>query len=236
MRAGFALFLGTLATAPRAMPQAEVPSPMELLARHELATGGRTALDRHSSVRMIGTVDIGGGELVGTVEILRAKPDKFVQKMHLARLGDIWRGFDGKVAWVIEMSTPGLLTDTDAQSMRNHAQWHHLFLAPIGLQIGRVDSTEFEGQPAWKVTFAGELGVEVQTYFSRATGLRVAQVMGDNATIESDYREFGGVKMPTRIVTRSVAGEMVMVIDKVEFDKVVPAAFELPPAIRAIAK
>src|SRR5262245_39771765 len=71
-----------------ATPVDTTPSPGVLLARHEQALGGREALDKHSSLRMTGTVEIDGA-LTGTVEILRGKPNKLVHKLTLERVGEL---------------------------------------------------------------------------------------------------------------------------------------------------
>jgi hypothetical protein len=226
-----------LAQAPVLAPS---PSPGELLARHEAALGGRESLDKHSSVRMTGTVELDGGALKGTVEILRGKPNKFVQKLNLERIGELWKGYDGATAWVLEMSTPALLTDVDAASVRSQAQWDHDFLSPVALFVGRVDSAEFEGEAAWKVTFASDLGLEVQSFFSRTTGFRTGVVMnsltGPATTLYSEYRDAGGVRVPMRIVTRTDSSEVVIYIEKVEWDKVPEKDLEMPPSVKAIAR
>ena len=219
---------------------AQAPSPGELLARHELALGGRASLDKHTSLRMTGTVELDRGALKGTVEILRGKPNKFVQKLTLERVGELIKGFDGNIAWVLEMSTPALLTDVDAAALRSQAQWDHDFLSPVALFVGRVDTAEFEGEAAWKVTFASDLGLEVQSFFSRASGLRTGVVTnsmdGPATTLYGEYMEVGGVRVPTRIITRTDSNEVVIRIDKVEWDKVPEKDLEMPPPVKAIAK
>ncbi|HKS06887.1 MAG TPA: hypothetical protein VJR92_11275 [Gemmatimonadaceae bacterium] len=222
-----------------ATPVDTTPSPGVLLARHEQALGGRDALDKHSSLRMTGTVEI-DGSLKGTVEILRGKPNKLVHKLNLQSVGELWKGYDGATAWVLEMSTPALLTDVDAAAVRNQAQWDHDFLSPVALFVGRVDTAEFEGEATWKVTFASELGLEVQSFFSRATGLRTGVVTnsltGPATTLYADYTEAGGVRVPMRLVTRTDSSEVVIRFDKVEWDKVLDKDLEMPPPVKAIAK
>jgi hypothetical protein len=52
----------------------------------------------------------------------------------------------------------------------------------------------------------------------------------------SDYKEFGGVKMPTKRVTRLPMYEVVLTITAVEFDMVDPAVYALPDAVKALVK
>jgi hypothetical protein len=219
---------------------AQAPSASALLMKHEAALGGREALDRHSSVRLTGTVTVDSGAMKGTVEILRGKPNKFVQKMNLIGLGELAKGYDGTVAWEIELGTPAILTDVDAAAVRSHAQWDHDFLAAVALHVGQVDTALFEGQSAWRVTYASDLGLEIHTFFSRESGLRLANVMntltGPTTTIYGDYTEIGGVKIPMKVTTRSETSEVVVSIEKVEFDRVESTALALPPPIKAILR
>ena len=161
---------------PRAACVAQtVPTAEAVLARHEAACGGADALNKHSTIKLTGTVEITNSDLRGTIEILRGKPNRYVQTMVLNRVGTMIRGFDSTVAWVVDLSGPALLTGPDAQAVEVEANWYHAFLAPPAQRIARVDSAEFAGEPAWKLTYARDLGMEVSAYFSRESGLRLGE-------------------------------------------------------------
>jgi hypothetical protein len=217
-----------------------VPTAREILARHEAAIGGRAALDRHTSLRMAGTVQITSADLNGRIEILRAKPNSFVQKMSFDEVGEILKGFDGTTAWAVELTRPALLTDLDAHLMRLQADWYNEIAASPLLQAGQVDSAEFDGERAWRVMYASELGVETAAYFSRETGLRLGETsltsVGMQTFRQSNYRDFGGIRIATRRSTQADVGEIVVEISQVEFDKVKPDAFEPPAAVKALIR
>lgn len=216
------------------------PTADQVIARHEAAVGGRPALDAHTSLRMTGVVILSMDEIRGTIEIVRAKPNKYVEKMSLAKIGDMFKGYDGKTAWVIEDSEPALLTDADADGVKRLADWYHEFIVTQAMRGARVDSAEYDGQPAWRLTFASGLGDETEAYFHQETGLRIAEVsqrgVGEAITTFGDYKVFAGVKLPTRIESKRSGGEILMNILTVEFDKVPASAFALPPSVKAIAK
>lgn len=218
----------------------EIPTADKVLSRHEAAVGGRTALDAHSSIRVTGVVIVASADIRGSLEIIRAKPNWYVEKMSLSTLGDLIKGYDGKIAWTLEGSDPGLLTDADAEGMKRVADWYHEFSVTQAMRGARVDSADFEGEPAWMLTYASGLGDEVRSYFSRETGLRVGEEsalgVGESSIIYAAYKTFGGVQFPTRITTRRGNSEMLTNILSVEFDKVPTSAFALPPAVKAIAK
>jgi hypothetical protein len=230
-----AFALGSTAAAAQKPPTAE-----QVIARHEAAVGGRAAINAHSSLRMTGIVIVAIADIRGSIEIIRARPNKYVEKMSLSQVGDMSKGYDGKTAWALDASEPGLLTDADAEGMKRMADWNHEFTVPQAMRGAKVDSAEFEGQSSWMLTYASGLGDEVRSYFNRETGLRIGEEtsagVGEATIIYGAYKSYGGVQFPTRITTRRGTNEMLINIVTVEFDKVPPSAFALPPAVKAIAK
>lgn len=231
---------GALSAVLATVSAAQTPTAEQVLARHDAAVGGRAALDKHSSVRLTGVVILTLAEMRGTIEIVRAKPNQFVEKMSLPQLGELVKGYDGKTAWVLESSEPGLLTDADAESMKRVADWYHEFNVTQAIRGARVDSTEFEGQQAWRLTYASGLGDEVRAYFNRESGLRIGEEsqfgVGAATTIFADYKPVEGVQFPMRITTRRGDGEMLVNFVSVEFDKVPVSAFALPAAVKALTR
>lgn len=239
--AGIVVLLGVVATTPLAVCSAQrVPTAEEVIARHAAASGGADALNKHTSIKLSGTVNITPGDLTGTIETLRGRGNRFVEKMVFSTLGVVSRGYDSTVAWVMDPHGPALLTGADADAAEAEGNWYHAFLVPPGLLQARVDSAEYAGEPAWQLTYAAELGMEASAFFSRATGLRLGETRampgGDAGTTESAYKDFGGVKLPTVVTNRTRAGSMVITIDSVEFDRVPAAALALPPQVRALIK
>jgi len=241
LAATLAVVLGSIATTPLAECSAQrVPTAQEVIARHEAASGGADALNKHTTIKLAGTVQIAEGDLRGTIEILRGRGNRFVEKMVFNSIGAVSKGYDSTVAWVMDPQGPALLTGADADALEVEANWYHAFLAPPGLRLARVDSAEFGAEPAWQLTYAAELGLEASVFFSRASGLRLGETrampVGETSTMESAYKDFGGVKLPTIVTNRTRAGSMVITIDSVEFDRVPASALAPPPQVRALIK
>jgi hypothetical protein len=82
----------------------------------------------------------------------------------------------------------------------------------------------------------------VHACFDVATGLlsqmqaRQESQMGriETTTNMLEYKEFGGVKIPTRIVTQVMGQEMTATVKSVSTDPIAPAEFEPPAEIRAL--
>jgi hypothetical protein len=55
-------------------------------------------------------------------------------------------------------------------------------------------------------------------------------------TVESEYRQFGRARYPTKLTTSMMGTQMIITIAEVEFDQVDPAVFEPPAEIKALIK
>jgi hypothetical protein len=85
---------------------------------------------------------------------------------------------------------------------------------------------------------------EAFVFLDSASGLRVGQtqtakMMGQemqSTMLMSDYKDFGGIKMPTKRVQKLPMAEVVMNISNVEFDNVDAATYALPDAVKALVK
>ena len=53
-------------------------------------------------------------------------------------------------------------------------------------------------------------------------------------TLLSEYKDFGGRKVPTKLVQSSMGQEQVVTITAIEYDNVPDSVFEAPPAVKAI--
>ena len=54
--------------------------------------------------------------------------------------------------------------------------------------------------------------------------------------IMTGYKDFGGVKMPTKRVMKLPVGDVVMEVTGVEFDTVDATTYALPDAVKALVK
>ena len=106
-----------------------------------------------------------------------------------------------------------------------------------------VALTEHGGQPCYKVELVWKSGRESWDCYAVDTGLMVAtggkqeSPMGtvEAVTLLSDYKDFSGVKMPTRTVQEMMGQQQVFTINSIEFDAVEdPALFALPAAIQTL--
>ena len=100
------------------------------------------------------------------------------------------------------------------------------------------------GQACYRVRITWKSGRETSDCYAVDGGLLVGStvtVVSPMGSIEaqifySDYRRFGELLIPTVTRQQLMGQEQAVTLTTVEFGKVDPAVFELPPEIRALRK
>jgi hypothetical protein len=107
-----------------------------------------------------------------------------------------------------------------------------------------VEKTTFEGRPCYKVSLVRKVGGEDFEFYDAETGLK-AGATGTRETpmgpmtvtqVQSDYKKFGGLLVPTTLKQTAMGADQVMKITSIEFDNVAPSIFEPPAQIKALIK
>ncbi len=228
----------------RAQAQA-LPSAKTLLEKHDVAVGGRAAMDKHTSMHETVMLAFPAANISGTMETYHSKPNFYFTKQSIAG-GELTSGFNGKTAWAIAPGVgPQVLDSTTTAELKGQADFFSDYYDPSRIQSAEtVEITDFEGQRCYKVRIVHKDNSESLIYLDSATGLRAGQtetakMMGQEMTrtlVMRDYKEYGGVKMPTKRLMRLPMGEVTMELQAVEFDDVDPAVYALPDAVKAIVK
>jgi zinc protease len=177
---------------------------------------------------------------------VQAKPNRTTSRVSIAGIGEIASGFDGETAWELNpMQGPRVLTGKELDAVRDDADMGVLVYAPSAYKsLETVGAEEFEGQKAYKVRVVRASGRESHEFFSVESGLLIGRVdrreshMGTMAftAVYADYKDFGGVKFPTRTVQKVDQQQMVVTVASVTVGAVPDAAFALPEAIKALKK
>ncbi|HXD24216.1 MAG TPA: hypothetical protein VN613_12720 [Gemmatimonadaceae bacterium] len=222
-----------------------LPSAASLLQKHDAAVGGRAAMDKHTSMHESAAATIAVAHMSGTIETFHAKPNLFLQKTILPQ-GEVDSGFDGKTAWGSAGAMGAQILDSAATaSVRDQANFFSEYYDPSRIKSAEtVELTDFEGQRCYKVKIVHKDDSETMVYLDSATGLRAGQSLmqkmnGQEVPITlvmSDYKDFGGVKLPMKRVQKLPGADIVLDVQSVEFDKVDPSTFALPDAVKALIK
>jgi hypothetical protein len=205
--------------APAAAPASALPPAAEIITRYVKALGGREAVLRHASRRAVGTFSLPAQGITGTLELVAARPDRFLLKVSLPGIGDLLTGHDGEIGWMVNPMTGPML-------------------------LGGKQRVEFEGRPTYKVRAVRANGDEDFEFYDVETGLLAGSVVTRESplgamkatNVMTDYRAFGGLQVPTRQIQRVMGTEQVLIITSVEFGAVDASSFAPPAAIRALVK
>ena len=234
----------TPATKPAAKPAASLPAARRIVDKYVAAIGGREALTKRSSSTMRGTFEMPAAGLRGEVVGRMAKPNRMVMSINFPGIGEMRSGFDGTTAWSIDpTSGPRVLEGAELAQARMQAD----FLAALHdeksfTSMETIELADFEGRKAYTVRLIRAGGDTTFEYFDAESGLLVGTratrdtQMGPMTatTVMTNYKDFGGVQMPTTTTVRTMGQEIVMSVTSIEWDSVEPTAFELPPEIKVL--
>jgi hypothetical protein len=225
-------------------PDGALPSAAEILTRHRDAAGGETAIRRYRSRRVTGRFELTAQGIQGPLEMLAAAPDKLLLRMDVSGLGRIERGFDGSVGWSIDPGIgPRVLEGRELDELQHSAEFYSELKDPSEFKSVRVlERATFEGKECYAVELVRPSGISIVEYYDVTSGLLAGSRMESTSAMGSiptvavveEYREFGGVLLPTRARQRAMGVEWVLTITTVEHDVVPDEAFAPPPAIAAL--
>lgn len=208
--------------------------------------GGKELLESIKSIHTVGTMSIPMAGMTGQMQIFIAEPGKIATIMELPGFGRIESGYDGEYGWNSDpMSGPRLMTEEEIADLRTQAD-------PSAATNYRENHTtiehqgevDFDGKKAVKIRLVRADGRESFEYFSNETGLMVgsegvqASPMGEIKIVNvvGEYKEFDGMKMPTKTTTTMGPQQMIMRISKVELNKVEDSVFKRPAAVEALVE
>lgn len=227
-------------------PPAEesLPAAADLFVKHIEAMGGEDAIRANASAHTKGTLTIPLQGLMASIEIWAQAPDLATMTMEVPGLGSFQSGFDGTIAWGTDPMSGAVLKEGAelAQTRRDSDYYSDLNYAsryPTMETLGRVQWGPFR---AYKVHVVAQDGQEESVYFDQETGLKVGgerlneTEMGPMPVrmVLEDFREFAGLKIPTRITESTGPMEGIIIVNEVVLDSPDFAMPPLPADIQAL--
>lgn len=222
-----------------------LPKAEDVLKRYRDAIGGEEAIRKHSARRFKGVYEIPAQGMRGDLLILAAAPNLMRLSITLPGLGEMQRGFDGRIGWSVDPAIgPRLLEGRELDELRHSADFYDDLHDPTRFSsVTVVGKPMFEGQPCYEIKLVRESGFEYTEYFNAETGLLAGVKMNASSqmgsipvtTVVSEYKVFGGVLTPTITRQKMMGLESVTTISSVDFGPIDPKEFALPPPIEALA-
>jgi zinc protease len=223
---------------------AKLPAAKEVIANFVKAIGGKEAVLKTSSSHSVGKMEAALQGLSGPIETFSAKPNKMLQKLTIGGVGETSIGFDGQVGWSVDpMQGPTLLSGKMLDEIREQADFYGILHDEKNYTtMETTELTQFDNKECYKLKLIRASGHESAEYFDTKTGLLVGMSGAHETplgsmpmtTVIGDYKEFEGIKVPTRLSQKVMGMEMVMTVTTCENNKVPDSVFELPAPIKAL--
>jgi len=241
---GAILVAGAAAPRVAVADAAAMPSGKDLLAAHLAAIGGEKAVRARTSRVMKGSFSMPSMGFTGEMSVTQMAPHYQLSIFTITGMGEVRQGFDGDTAWMVNPFMGAQIDDSvgvEAQRMRN-AFYKELTYTDRFTTIETVEKTNWRGEDSWKVRLVDAEGKETFEFFSVATGLRRGE-MGteptpggdvESITVFEEYKDFGGIKTPTKITNEAAGQTQIFTVASVEWDTVDKAVFALPDEVKAL--
>ncbi len=213
----------------------ELPAARTVLDRYVEAIGGRERAQGFQSRRLAYTVEAAGNTM--NVEAVQRRPNLQLATM-VTPMGEIRSGYDGTTAWVVSPGGPMILEGAPADDVRARSGFDTDVLFDGYPTMETTGRAEFAGKACWKVRMTSASGVTSSRCFDVATGLMVAVETEQNGVpvtvVYDEYREFDGLKYPSRFTSSAMGQEAVTTLVSVSHADVPVAEFALPDAVKAL--
>ncbi len=239
--------LATLVIVPGALrAQGGLPPAEELVSRHVQAIGGVEAYKKHKSMAMSLSWEMPAMGLKADMTVKQMQPNLVASQITIPGMGEILSGYNGKVAWAMDpMQGARLLEGAELQQTMDQSQWGYAVRSSELIEeMETVERTTMGGTECYKVRLVWKSGRESHDCYAVDTGLIVATIMEQvsqmgtihTETLMSEYKEFGGVKMATRMSANMMGQPMLVQLNDIEFGTVSASDFELPAQIKALTE
>jgi len=245
---GSALMLATLVLGSARLSAQALPSPADVISKHLAAIGGKAALEKITSVRQIAQMDMPAMGISASADIAMGAPNRMATRINIPQMGEMITGTDGTVAWSSNpMQGSRLMEGKELEQIREQADLvgSLTFAADRFSSMTNEGVVDFAGEKAYKIKMVRKgSGNESWQYFSVATGLNIGSEstttseMGtlQTTTIAKDYKDFGGVKFPTRTEANMGPQAMIITIKDIQINNVPADAFAVPAAVQPLIK
>ncbi len=237
--------LVTMAVLAGAAEAQELPEAQDLVDRYVERIGGREGIMGRTFIRSTGRFELPAMGVSGELEVYQGQPGMNAVRVNLPGIGEVRSGFDGTVGWALDpLQGPRVMEGRELEQTREEASFVSTLRDPsLVTSMETVEQTEMNGEACWRVRLTWRSGRETFDCYGVESGLLVASTSTQESpmgsiqvtSLLSEYREFGGFSIPTRMTQQMMGQEQVLVIENVEFPPPDPSVFDLPPEIRALA-
>lgn len=223
------------------------PTAEQILDRYLEATGGRAAHQKVRTEIMKAVTEVKAQGIAGPTESYRDGKNYYMA-MEIKGAGKIEYGAYNGIVWENSaIMGPRIKTGAERAFYEREAMldkdlnWRDIYAS-----VELTGDGDVEGKPAHRIVLTPKDGGKPETrYYDKTSGLLLkstvitpspmGEIPADQFFLE--YREYGGLKLPYKSVTKMGATEMTVTVTSLEFNKPIPASRFQPPAdVMALAK
>lgn len=225
---GGAFLAGPLRQAARRRALAE-----EVLNRYVEVTGGREAYQSIRTMVIRGYGSLGGRPM--TMQEYRAVPGRYYAVADVPAIGTIEQGAEGNIAWTAIHTKPKLLTGEARMKVLCDAAIDHDIRWRDFFSSAECTGTEqFAGRQCNKIVMTPRDGDPIIRYYDVETGYLLGQEGAGQQIRLSDYRQHGGIMLPTHLTMQMGGAQMDVTVGEVEINQDIPDfRLALPPEIKS---
>ncbi len=195
-------------------------TPDEIFNKFMEKTGGKARLDavKDKTMEMSGTM-MGTAVSVKTIE---KAPNKVYSEMSFGGMSQK-TGFDGEHGWIVSPRGEMEMTGSQLEGMKIEAQTNfYEHYKDMGITAKVAGMKTIAGKECYEVQFTTTDSAEFSQYFSKDDFLKVRDAKTldtprgpiDQITDYSDYHDFNGFLVPTRVVQSVMGQSLELKLDK----------------------
>jgi hypothetical protein len=228
---------------PAARAAEPLPAAAQIVARYH-AEMGAAAFANVRSLHSVGELAIPRAGVTGALEVWQARPNRTQIAVSVPGFGEVRTGFTGENGWSLDpVDGPRVLAGPEAVQAADDARFDsHLRTSELIDSMRTVERTTLGGHPCLKVRIVWKSGRITNDCFSTETGLLVGSLRTQHAStgpadaliLYEEYRQFGDVRVPTRITTQVNGVDQIITLHSVTLNGAPDSAFEPPAGIRAL--
>lgn len=244
MKAALTILLATATSLHAGATQpAEAQDAVRTVAKYVAAIGGEEAIRRAGSRHMVGELTLPAQSIKGSIESHAAAPDMLLVRTTLPAFGSTQTGYDGSTGWsVSDLAGAAILSGRQLDQLRAAAD----LLAPLHANVRSLTwlgLRDFQGRSSAAIAVVSQDGDSYTEFFDVESNLligieqHIATPGGDVPTTTSleDYRDSGGVLVPTTITQRLPGGQvMVTRITSIDQRPIDRGLFAPPESVRRL--
>ena len=220
-----------------------LPTVQQVMDRYLTALGGHNAIFKRTSMTVRGKLELSdkGPSLDRTAYY---KGGKMLYEITLPDGSHYREGFGGTVAWQLDSRKgPAVSEGDEVKSKERDADMYYpgrIMDYFSSMQV--ADVSDFAGHTCYHLKGMNKWGKVNEHFYDTTSGLLMGYRFnsswrggsGAESEVFSDYKDFDGWLMPTRVTHKSGDGTQVETTTSVDFDDVSDSVFTLPDAIKGL--